>query len=80
MWPGTLASSDVLLMQLEIPLETVEHAARVGRECGARVILNPAPGRPLSRELLAMVDVLTPNETEARIIAGLTVRIGRGEG
>lgn len=66
-----LASSDVLLMQLEIPLETVEHAARVGRECGARVILNPAPGRPLSRELLAMVDVLTPNETEARIIAGL---------
>jgi ribokinase len=64
-----IAASDVVLMQLETALDTVAHAAAVARRCGARVVLNPAPAATLSPELLAMVDVLTPNETEAALLA-----------
>lgn len=63
----------VLLVQLEIPLETVEAAVRMAHKAGVKVVLNPAPGQPLSPQLLALVDVLTPNETEAQIISGLPV-------
>lgn len=68
-----IVGSDYVLMQLEIPLETVEYTARLARANGVKVILNPAPGRELPDELLAMVDVLTPNETEASIISGMEV-------
>ncbi len=69
-----IVQADVLLVQLEIPPETVERAIALAHEAGVQVLLNPAPGRPLSAELLALVDVLTPNETEAQIITGLPVR------
>jgi ribokinase len=57
----------VVLLQLEIPLDTALKAAELGRGAGATVILNPAPMPPrgLPRGLLALVDVLTPNQTEA---------------
>ncbi len=55
-------------------METVERAIRLAHEAGVRVLLNPAPGQPLSAEMLSMVDVLTPNETETEIIAGMSVR------
>jgi ribokinase len=55
-----------LLLQLEIPIETVEAALRLARRHGVRTILNPAPAASLPQELLNMVDVLTPNESEAR--------------
>ncbi len=61
----------IALFQLETPLAVVAAALRVARESGAATILDPAPAQPLSRELLALVDVLTPNETEARILLGL---------
>ncbi len=68
-----IRQADVLLVQLEIPQETVARAIQMARESGVKVLLNPAPGRELSGELLGMVDVLTPNETETQIVSGLPV-------
>ncbi len=64
---------DVLLLQLEVPLDTVVRAAGVARSRGARVLLNPAPAAQLPGELLRMVDVLTPNESEAAALTGQRV-------
>jgi ribokinase len=65
------AAAAVVLLQLEIPLETVRAAARIAREAGALVILDPAPAPtyPLPDDLLADVHYLTPNETELASIA-----------
>jgi ribokinase len=75
--PGRLESSRelirsarVVLLQLEIPMETVEAAARHAREGGALVILDPAPAAGLSDDLLACVDYLTPNESELATLTG----------
>lgn len=62
-----------LMLQLEIPLDTVVRAAKLAIECGTRVILNPAPAVELSDELLGMVDVLTPNESEMELLTGQSV-------
>lgn len=64
----------VLLLQLEIPLETVERAAQIARRAGAFVILNPAPARDISDALLQNTDLLTPNESEAQILTGIEVK------
>ncbi len=66
-----IAEADVLLLQLEVPLETSMHAATLARSAGTTVILNPAPAQALSEELLRLVDVLVPNETEAGILSGI---------
>lgn len=66
------AAASHLLLQLESPLETVAAAARHARACGMQVILDPAPARPLDAALLADVDILTPNESEALALLGLT--------
>ena len=63
----------VLLLQLEIPLATVTAAAEIAHARGAVVVLNPAPARPLPPKLLALVDYLTPNETELGQLSGLPV-------
>jgi ribokinase len=60
----------VLLLQLEIPMATVVGAAKAARAAGALVVLDPAPAIPLPRELVSLVDVLTPNETELAVITG----------
>ncbi len=67
-------TADTVLMQLETPLETVEAAARMAREQVIRVILNPAPACTLSDALLQNVSILTPNETEAEFLTGITVQ------
>lgn len=67
-----LSPMDVLVAQLETPLETVLAAARAARRVGARVILNPAPARELPDELLQLVTVLTPNEAEAARLAEMS--------
>ncbi|KNY05922.1 ribokinase [Microbacterium sp. GCS4] len=63
------ADRDVLVLNLESPLETVEHAAEVAAGRGVRVLLNAAPAHPLSTETLAVCDPLVVNEHEARILA-----------
>jgi ribokinase len=63
----------VLVMQLEIPLDTVQAAAELAVKAGVRVILNPAPARPLPDKLLRRVSILTPNETEAELLTGIKV-------
>lgn len=62
------AVAKIVLLQLEIPLDTVTQSARLAKEHGATVILNPAPARELPQELLRLVDYLTPNETEAELL------------
>jgi ribokinase len=64
-------SSAVVLTQLEIPVAAAEAALKCGREHGAVTILNPAPVRRLPPSILELVDILTPNQSEARILAGL---------
>ena len=68
-----IAAADALLLQLESPMETVMRAAEVGRACGVTVVLNPAPARPLPDELLSLIDVLVPNESETALLAGMDV-------
>ena len=68
-----ICSSGALVAQLEVPLETVEFAAKLANSCRVPFILDPAPAQKLSSKLLKMVDVLTPNETEAQILAGIEV-------
>jgi ribokinase len=60
------------LFQLETPLDAVEAALTAARAAGAMTILDPAPARPLPASLLAVVDLMTPNETEASILLGRT--------
>lgn len=65
-----IAGARVLLLQMEIPRETVFEALRLGRECGLTTILNPAPAAPLPSDLLRLIDILTPNESEAQALTG----------
>lgn len=66
-----IKNSSILLMQLEIEESAVVSAAKIARKNGVRVILNPAPYKPMSRDLLENIDIFTPNETEARAVVGL---------
>jgi ribokinase len=68
---AALAGADALLLQLELPLAGVLAGATAGRAAQVRVVLTPAPARPLSAELLAAVDLLVPNEHEAAALTGL---------
>jgi ribokinase len=67
------AAADIVLLQLESPLETVEAAIRAAKGRGVPVVLNPAPARPLDDGLLRLAGVLTPNEHEAAMLAGTEV-------
>lgn len=66
-----IARSDALVTQLEIPTDTAAAALREAKRAGVPSILNPAPARPLDPAILAAADVITPNETELRILLGL---------
>lgn len=68
---AAIADAQVLLLQLETPLETVAAAARLGAAKNTLVILNPAPARSLPDALLRRVSILTPNETEAGLLTGV---------
>ncbi|MDR3699605.1 MAG: ribokinase [Candidatus Sulfopaludibacter sp.] len=68
-----LRSADCIVMQLEIPLETVYYTLRLAREHGIRTILNPAPGQRLDLAELADADYVVPNETEAEALSGIHV-------
>ncbi|UCF36489.1 MAG: ribokinase, partial [Acidobacteriota bacterium] len=68
---GAFQEAAVLLLQLETPLVTVSHAARLARQAGMKVILNPAPACELDDALLQNVSIITPNETETEILTGI---------
>jgi ribokinase len=68
-----MAAAAVVVAQLEIPMETVLETAKAARAAGAAFILDPAPAGELSDELLSMVDIIKPNETEAQAITGIKV-------
>ena len=67
-----IAGASILLMQLEVPVETVTYAARLAKNSGVTVVLNPAPApaTPLPVDLLENVDILIPNRTELEMLSG----------
>lgn len=68
-----LARARLLLLQLEVPLDSVAYALALARRHGVQTVLNPAPAQALPRDLLAQVDCLVPNETEASQLTGMAV-------
>ncbi len=68
-----IQSADILLMQLETPLETVRRAAEIAKEAGVKVILNPAPAMKLDDSFLSNLTIITPNESEAELLTGISV-------
>jgi ribokinase len=63
----------IILVQLEIPMETVAFSIRKGHNAGCKVIFNPAPASAIDNRLLRHVEVITPNELEAEILTGIRV-------
>ena len=70
----TLERADCIVLQLEIPIETVYHTIRIARRLGIRCLLNPAPGQALDMAVAGDADYVIPNESEAETISGLPVR------
>ena len=70
---SAITSADILITQLETPMETVSAAAEMASRHGVRVILNPAPACPLDDSLIECVSILTPNESEAELLTGIEV-------
>ena len=68
-----IMEADIILMQLEVPLKTLEYAAKLANDAGKRFILNPAPGQQLPIDLLKRISVLTPNEKQAELLTGIRV-------
>lgn len=68
-----LRSSSIVLLQHEIPIETVLHVAKTATRQGAKVILNPAPAQPLPDELFQHIYLISPNEHEAELLTGVQV-------
>jgi len=68
---GEIEAADVLVVSMEIPMDAVLAALRVGRESGTTTLLNPAPAQRLPDEAWALIDIVTPNQTEAPILLGL---------
>ncbi|HXV61656.1 MAG TPA: ribokinase [Vicinamibacteria bacterium] len=69
-----LKRADVIVLQFEIPLETVYHTVRLGKKYGVRTIVNPAPAAPADLKRLAPADYVIPNESEAETITGKPVK------
>lgn len=65
-----ICQAKVMILQLEIPLKTVIHAAKIAHQNGTKVVLNPAPVRTLPAELLANTDIIIANEIETQILTG----------
>ncbi|MBV8051741.1 MAG: ribokinase [Acidobacteriaceae bacterium] len=70
----TLKNCDCIVMQFEIPLETVYYTVRFARKYGIRCIVNPAPGQPVDMQALNELDYFVPNESETETITGMPVR------
>lgn len=71
-----IASADILVVSMEIPRSAVAAALRIARETATRTLLNPAPARRLPDDMWGDIDVITPNQTEAPVLLGLSVDHG----
>lgn len=65
--------AEVILLQLEVPMETVLYVAQKATGLGKKVILNPAPANKLSDKLYASIYAITPNETETKFLTGINI-------
>ena len=70
----TIQSGDILLLQLEIPMQTVDKCVAIAHSKGARVVLNPAPAAAVSEQTLSKLYLITPNQTEAETLTGVLVK------
>ena len=68
-----IREASMLVIQLEIPLSTVAKCVAIARQAGVPILLNPGPARPLPPELLANVDIIVPNESEAALLTGIEI-------
>ena len=68
-----IKDSDIVVLQLETPIDTINYALKISKELGKYTILNPAPAVKLDDEIIANVDLLTPNETELEILSGVEI-------
>lgn len=68
-----IKESYIVLLQMEIPLETIERAVELTKRNGVKILLNPAPAAKLKDEFLKKLDIITPNETESEIITGIKI-------
>ena len=75
---GLIASASIVVVQLEIPLDTVRALVATAETAGARVILNPAPAQKLDEDLLKQVSILTPNESDAELLTGIKIEDPQG--
>jgi len=75
---ATIKTSQVVMLQLEIPLDVVLHTAQLARSRGIHVLLDPAPAQPLPPRLYPQVSVIHPNELEAQFLTGVPVTDERG--
>ncbi|MBA7557528.1 Ribokinase [subsurface metagenome] len=69
-----IRSADILVCQMEIPLETSIVAMRIAKDAGVRTIFNPAPARALPQEIIELSEIIAPNETETEILTGIAVK------
>ena len=69
-----IKNAEVVLLQLETPLETVEYIVDIAYQNNVKLILNPAPAQKLSKSLLSKIWLITPNETEASLLSGIEVK------
>ncbi len=70
---SAIENADIIVLQLEIPLETVKHTIEIAHKANVPIVLNPAPGRKLEPDLIKMISYITPNETEAEILTDVKV-------
>ena len=68
-----IKNADIIILQHEIPLETVEYVINKAADLGKTIILNPAPAFPVKKEILQKISIITPNETESELITGISV-------
>jgi ribokinase len=70
---GVIEQADIVLVQLEIPIETIEYVAAIAKRNNKTFILNPAPACKFSGELLSKISIITPNEKEAEMLTGIVI-------
>ena len=73
-----IGAADCVVLQFEVPLETVAHTIRLAHDRNVRTILNPAPALPVNSDILRYADYVIPNETEAQLITGVPVNTTEG--